>query len=132
MWEANDLAAAYNQRLQRTASPMAADAVFPFPHHILNDAEVTQFQALYPGGGVYSEELERKRRAVPARYRRLFGGTTTLCEVSRVAFTSGDTIAVVGLRSSDSGCSTETWHVLEHTKDEWHGLGWGAGVAICT
>ena len=129
--EAEELTAAYNRSLERAALPITKSAAFDFPHRLLDDQVVSQFEALYPGGNVYSEELERKRRAVSSRYRLFFDGSSTLWRVSRVAFASGGAVAVVGLRSSGGSCWSEDWQVLERSQGVWHSLHWGGGRVTC-
>ncbi|MGI4853833.1 MAG: hypothetical protein ACRYF4_07300 [Janthinobacterium lividum] len=126
--EARELAAAYNQGLLLAARPVSDHAVFSFPHRLLNDSLVEQFEALYPGGNVYSKDLEKKRRAVSSRYRLFFDGSTTLWRVSRVAYAAGGALAVVGLRSSGGGFYSESWAVLERSGNMWDSLNWGSSV----
>ncbi len=124
MAEAKELADAYNRSLAGTAPVIAESTVFNFPHRLLDDQTVTQFEALYPGGNVYSEELESKRRAVSSRYRLFFDGSTTVWRASRVAFAAGGALALVGLRSLGGSCWSELWQVLERSQGAWHNLHW--------
>ncbi len=129
--EAEALAAAYNDSLQVQATFLEDTPAFNFPVRLLDKEAVSQFQALYPGGNVYSPKLEKRRRAVSRRYQLLFDGSTTIWEVSRVAFASSGTLAVVGLRSSGGSCSSESWKVLERLQGAWHDLPWGAELMTC-
>jgi hypothetical protein len=131
--EAQELSSDYNQKLKSAPSLIQDSLRLSFPHVLLSDEETRQFFRLYPQGNVYSPELEADRRRVPKQYKRLFGGATSICSISRVGFNATKTLAVLGVRNAGGSCSSESWYVMGRSESGvWASLPWiPTGIAIC-
>ncbi len=128
--KAKELADAYNRLLADRLGVIPDSPEFDFSHHLLSDEAATQFLQLNTWGK--SPEINEEKRSVPERYRQLFAGATTLWSVSRVAFDSSHSHAVLGVRNISSGCRGESWQALgRNSAGVWEKLPWGAGRNIC-
>ena len=128
--KAKELADAYNRLLAAPVGTIPDSSEFNFPHRMLSDEAVTQFSRLKTWGK--SPEIDAVKRSVPESYRQLFAGATTLWSVSRIAFDSSHSHAVLGVRNISAGCRGELWQALgRNGAGAWEILPWSAGSDIC-
>ncbi len=128
--KADELADAYNRLLADPVGTIPDSPDFDFPHRMLSDEAVTQFSRLNTWGR--SPEIDARKRSVPESYRQLFAGATTLWSVSRIAFDSSHSHAVLGVRYFSAGCRGELWQALARNgAGVWEILPWSAGKGIC-
>jgi hypothetical protein len=131
----DDATAALADLKQRLDPPTPIDAhlKLPQPYRLVTPEERHQYFVLNYRGGIYSPELEARAAAVPKPYRREFEHVYGIDSLSPIGFNPTQTLAILSYRTQSSGCTDESWHVLERSAVAWHELKWPSiGNNECT